>query len=134
MEPPPTVLVADDDPAVLALMRDLLDLEDCDMVGVGVGDGQLAMEALDLSTLDLVILDVMMPRHSEIEVLRGIRARADTKGIPVVIVSAKRDEESVWLGLQTGCDHYVTKPFDPCELAAVIRRMLGRPFFGARAV
>ena len=123
----PTVLVADDDPSVLALLTDVLELEDCNIVAVR--DGTLALEALDIHTPDLVILDVMMPGRNGLEVLRNLRARPDMKMTPVLIVSAKRDDESVWEGMQEGCDYYITKPFDPSELVHHVRGLLERHAF-----
>ena len=118
----PRVLIADDDPAIRALLEDLLRVDGFDVTGVA--DGEKALEALDLQTPDVVLLDVMMPGRSGFEVLRQIRAREDTKRTPVVMISAKRDEVSVWEGLSNGCDQYVTKPFDPTEVSSIVRRML----------
>ncbi|MFN2614434.1 MAG: response regulator transcription factor [Actinomycetota bacterium] len=117
-----TVLIADDDPVIVGLLVDVLEMDG--YRAVGVEDGMRALEALDMQTPDLVILDIMMPGCSGIEVLRRLRARHETKYTPVVIVSAKRDEMSVWEGLSNGCDHYITKPFDPSELSSLVRRML----------
>lgn len=119
----PTILVVDDDASVVSLMADLLEVDGFTVVGAP--DGYAALRELDRMRPDLVILDVMMPGLSGLDVLRAIRSSAETKHTPVLIVSAKRDEVSIWDGLRNGCDVYVTKPFDPAELTVAVRRLLG---------
>jgi DNA-binding response OmpR family regulator len=123
----PSILIADDDPAIRALLTDILTLEGCHVIAVE--DGERALEALELSQPDLVILDVMMPGRSGLEVLRVLRSRPETRCTPVLIVSAKCDDVSVWEGMRTGCDFYVTKPFDPSEVVHHVQSLLGASAF-----
>lgn len=118
----PTVLIADDDPHIVALLKDLIELEGC--TPVAATDGERALEALELGTPDLVILDIMMPKCSGLDVLRRMREQPETRRTPVLILSALRDDRSILEGVRSGCDAYVTKPFDPAEVADLMRRLL----------
>lgn len=119
----PHILVVDDEPSVLAMVRMVLELEG--HVVETVDDGEQALAALDLATFDLVLLDVMMPGLSGFEVAREIRARRDFGNVPVVFVSAKAEREDIWTGWQLGADSYLTKPFDTDELVSEVCRVLG---------
>jgi two-component system alkaline phosphatase synthesis response regulator PhoP len=87
-------------------------------------DGEAALEAARKSRIDLILLDVMLPGMSGIEVLRVLRR--DGIGAPVIIVSAKGDEIDRVVGLKVGADDYVTKPFSRPELLARIEALLRR--------
>src|SRR5512142_263224 len=88
--------------------------------------GEEALEALANERADLVVLDLMLPGFSGLEVLQEMRRRPEWADIPVVILTARREEEDRIKGLELGADDYVTKPFSPRELvlrvAAVLRR------------
>ena len=86
-------------------------------------DGGLALEAFRASRPDLVLLDVMLPGRDGIEVCRQIRAES---GVPIVMLTAKTDTVDVVLGLESGADDYVVKPFKPKELVARVRARLRR--------
>jgi len=89
------ILVADDDPDILAL---------------------LTMKMLP----DLIVLDVMMPKMDGLEVLTILKSHAATKEIPIVMLTAKASDTDVWGGWQSGADYYITKPFDLDELMRFI--------------
>jgi two-component system response regulator MprA len=118
----PRVLVVDDDPQVVRLLRVNLELEGYDVVSAS--DGQQALDAVDADSPDLVVCDVMMPGMDGVEVVR--RLRADNKTVPVVMLSAKAMRSDMRAGLDAGANEYVTKPFDPAELIEVVDRLLGR--------
>jgi len=118
----PRVLVVDDDPQVVRLLRVNLELEGYDVVSAA--DGQQALDAVDAESPDLVVCDVMMPGMDGVEVVR--RLRADKKTVPVVMLSAKAMRSDMKAGLDAGANEYVTKPFDPAELIEVVDRLLGR--------
>lgn len=88
--------------------------------------GQEALEAANAERPDLILLDLMLPGFSGYEVLQELRRRPETKDVPVVVLTARRDEPDRVRGLELGADDYVTKPFSPRELVlrvgAVLRR------------
>lgn len=89
-------------------------------------DGDTALMALEEEPPDLVILDWMLPGVSGIEICRRIRARAGTRDLPVIIVTARGEEEDRVRGLDTGADDYMTKPLSVGELMARIKAVLRR--------
>ena len=89
-------------------------------------DGLSALEALRREAPDLVVLDWMLPELSGIEVLKEMRARPETRMVPVILLTARREEIDRVLGLELGADDYVTKPFSSRELVLRIRGLLKR--------
>jgi DNA-binding response OmpR family regulator len=119
---PPRVLVVDDDPQVLRLMRVNLELEGYDVVSAP--DGEEALEAVVTERPDVVVCDVMMPGVDGLTVLRNVRANPKTSKIPFVVVSAKAQRSDVKAALDMGADRYITKPFDPQELLDAVEQLL----------
>ncbi|MDF0529844.1 response regulator transcription factor [Tsukamurella sp. 8F] len=119
------ILVADDDVEVGDVVRRYLE-RDGHRVTV-VADGGAARRALAQERVDLVVLDVMMPAPDGIALCRGIRAGdgADPT-LPVVLLTARGDEDDRITGLEAGADDYVAKPFSPRELALRVRSVLRR--------
>ena len=115
------VLVVDDDTALAEMLGIVLRGEGFDTSFCA--DGGLALEAFRASRPDLVLLDVMLPGRDGIEVCRQIRAES---GVPIVMLTAKTDTVDVVLGLESGADDYVVKPFKPKELVARVRARLRR--------
>ena len=89
-------------------------------------DGDEALIAVDEDRPDLVLLDWMLPNVSGIELCRQIRTRTDTRDIPVIMLTARGEEEDRVRGLDVGADDYVTKPFSMSELVARMRAVLRR--------
>lgn len=118
----PRVLVVDDDPQVLRLMRVNLELEGYDVVSAP--DGEEALEAVVSERPDVVVCDVMMPGVDGLTVLRNLRANPKTSKIPFVVVSAKAQRADVKAALDMGADRYITKPFDPQELLDAVEHLL----------
>jgi two-component system response regulator MtrA len=115
------VLVVDDDSALAEMLGIVLRSEGFDLSFVA--DGERALGAFRESRPDLVLLDLMLPGMSGIDVCRAIRAES---GVPVVMLTAKSDTVDVVLGLESGADDYVVKPFKPKELVARVRARLRR--------
>jgi two-component system response regulator MtrA len=115
------VLVVDDDTALAEMLGIVLRGEGFDTSFCA--DGAQALEAFRSSRPDLVLLDVMLPGKDGIEVCRQIRAES---GVPIVMLTAKSDTVDVVLGLESGADDYVVKPFKPKELIARIRARVRR--------
>jgi two-component system alkaline phosphatase synthesis response regulator PhoP len=120
-EAPETVLVVDDEPAIRELVRFALERE-----GFQVEMAADGWEGLNLARTqkpDLVVLDLMLPGLSGEEVCRALRAETD---IPVLMLTARKEESDRIAGLELGADDYVTKPFSPRELTARVRAILRR--------
>jgi len=115
----PRILVVDDDTALAEMLTIVLRGEGFDPYVVG--DGTQALTAVRETRPDLVLLDLMLPGMNGIDVCKAIRAES---GVPVVMLTAKTDTVDVVLGLESGADDYIQKPFKPKELVARIRARL----------
>jgi two-component system response regulator MtrA len=115
------VLVVDDDPALAEMLGIVLQGENIE--ASFVTDGDRALPAFHAFDPDLVLLDVMLPGTDGIDVCRQIRAES---GVPIVMLTARTDTVDVVLGLESGADDYVVKPFKPKELVARVRARLRR--------
>ena len=117
----PSVLIVDDEPNVRSLVRDVLELS-----GYRVreaANGHEALTAVETDTPDCVVLDVMMPGLTGIDVLAEMRRRPLLDTLPVVLLSAAGDDAATWAGWQAGANCYLTKPFDPDMLTAWLLRV-----------
>ena len=101
-------------------------LESTGMKARGFEDGRKFTEALAFKTPKLVLLDIMLPGEDGIEILKKLRNNAKTKNIPVIMVTAKGSEYDKVVGLDTGADDYITKPFGMMELVSRIKAVLRR--------
>ncbi len=117
----PRVLVVDDDPALAEMLTIVLRGEGFETAVVG--DGAKAMPALRELKPDLVLLDLMLPGINGIDVCKAMRAESS---LPIVMLTAKTDTVDVVLGLESGADDYIVKPFKPKELVARVRARLRR--------
>lgn len=118
------VLIVDDNPDSIAIMRSILESR-----GYDVAAAQSGAEALDFlqrETVNLVLLDIMMPEMSGTEVLQRIKDNAVTGRLPVILVTAKTQDEDVLSGYQYGADYYITKPFTAKQLLYGIELILGK--------
>ncbi|HEX6557496.1 MAG TPA: response regulator transcription factor [Ktedonobacteraceae bacterium] len=121
-----TVLTADDDPHLLRLVMRNLQLEGYEVLAAS--DGQQALEQIKAHTPDLVLLDVMMPKMDGFTVCQQVRAFS---GVPIIMVTARGQEQEKVRGLDLGADDYLTKPFGVDELLARVRAVLRRSQFTA---
>lgn len=120
----PLVLVVDDDPDILDLVRYRLERS-----GYAVATASDGLEAVRLAgelRPALAVLDVMMPSLNGFEVTRRLRAEPETSRIPVILLTARAQEEDVQEGFASGADDYLRKPFSPRELSARVQAILGR--------
>ncbi|MDQ1289064.1 MAG: two-component system, OmpR family, response regulator MtrA [Actinomycetota bacterium] len=115
------MLVVDDDTALAEMLGIVLRGEGFDPVFCA--DGAEALEVFRATRPDLVLLDLMLPGRDGIEVCRQIRSES---GVPIVMLTAKSDTVDIVLGLESGADDYVVKPFKPKELVARVRARLRR--------
>lgn len=104
------VVVADDERDIADLLSIHLELYGYEVRTAY--DGEAARDLVLQTLPDLVVLDWMMPKMDGLEVLTSLRARPQTREIPIVMLSAKASDGDVWSGWQAGADYYITKPFD----------------------
>jgi two-component system OmpR family response regulator len=116
-----TILVVDDDPHIRKLIK--LYLENSQFTVVEAEDGQEALDYVAHTKVDLMIVDVMMPRVDGIELTEDIRGYLD---IPILMVTAKGESIDKVKGFQAGTDDYLVKPFDPVELVLRVKSLLKR--------
>lgn len=119
-----TILIADDDTDICELVAFKLAQDGHDVHTAR--DGDTALILLDQIEADLVVLDVMMPRRTGLEVCRAMRATPAHTATPVILLTAKSQELDIEKGFGCGADDYVIKPFSPRELASRVRTMLAR--------
>jgi DNA-binding response OmpR family regulator len=120
-----TILVADDEPMLRALLEHKLHNRGYRVVAVA--DGAAVLACLDAVRPDLIVLDAMMPGLDGFEVLRRLKADPTHRDIPVIMLTARRREQDVVSSFNLGVADYVPKPFAPEELVARIARILDRP-------
>ena len=116
-----TVLVVDDDPNVVELARLYLERDGYRVLSATDGADGLALAREEQPAL--VVLDVMLPRLDGLDVCRTLRQESS---VPIIMLTARVEEEDRLTGLELGADDYVTKPFSPRELAARVRAVLRR--------
>jgi len=115
------ILVVDDEPSIGEVVSLYLAQEGYD-VNV-VRDGQTALDAIASSPPDLVVLDLMLPKMDGLEITRRVRARG---GMPIIMLTARKEETDRIVGLEMGADDYVVKPFSPRELVSRVKAVLRR--------
>jgi DNA-binding response OmpR family regulator len=118
---PPRVLVVDDEPVVRDVLSRYLVREG--FAVTEAEDGNAALEAMEEVSPSVVLLDLMLPRLSGLDVLRALRLNGD---VPVIILSARASERERIQGLQLGADDYVVKPYSPGEVVARVHAVLRR--------
>jgi two-component system phosphate regulon response regulator PhoB len=120
----PYILVVEDEDALGALLQYNLDKEGYRVTVAA--DGEEALMLIDEALPDLIVLDWMLPKVSGVEICRRLRARPETRNLPIIMLTARGEETDRIRGLDTGADDYVVKPFSMSELAARIRAVLRR--------
>jgi diguanylate cyclase (GGDEF)-like protein len=118
------VLVADDDPDILTVVKINFELDGFE-VETAV-DGEDALQKATASSPDVIVLDIMMPRMDGLTALHRLRGQASTANIPIILLTARGLPEDRVRGLELGADDYITKPFDIIELAARVKSVLRR--------
>jgi signal transduction histidine kinase len=117
----PVALVADDEPDMQHFLRTELQ-QDYDLIVAT--DGVQALEKTELFLPDVVLLDMMMPEMDGLDVCKALRAREATKGIPIILLTARADEETKFDALQMGANDFLAKPFSATELHARIKNLV----------
>ena len=117
-----TILVADDEVPIVELVR--FTLEDDQVQVVGAYDGVSALELASAMRPELVLLDVHMPHLSGLEVCRRLRRAPESSRIRIVMLSAAAQHDDRARGMAAGADEYLTKPFSPLALLALVRSLV----------
>jgi two-component system, OmpR family, phosphate regulon response regulator PhoB len=120
----PRILVIEDEPALVEMLRYNLEKEGFDVATAL--DGEEGLAAVSEAKPDLILLDWMLPHMSGLEFCRQLRRGRETQTIPVIMLTARGEENDRVRALDVGADDYVTKPFSPNELSARIRALLRR--------
>ncbi|MEQ1622199.1 MAG: phosphate regulon transcriptional regulator PhoB [Methylococcales bacterium] len=119
-----TILVVEDEEAIRSML--VMVLEQAGFNAIAAGDAQVAQSVLDDTVPDLIILDWMLPGISGVEWARRLKKESVYQDIPIILLTARGEEEDKIRGLEVGADDYMTKPFSPKELVARIRAVLRR--------
>jgi two-component system phosphate regulon response regulator PhoB len=119
-----TILVVEDEPAIQELIA--YNLELAGHQTLRAESAEQALEMVQSALPDLVVLDWMLPGMSGIEFARRLRADKRTRAVPLIMLTARADEQDKLAGLETGADDYLTKPFSPRELNARVKAVLRR--------
>lgn len=120
----PVIVRVDDDEHVAYLLDYLLERSGC--IVISASDGQELVDLLERAPApDLILLDIMLPYYDGFELIKRIRANSDWKNTPILVLSGCQNEKDVVKGLEAGANDYITKPFQPMELIARIKRLLG---------
>ena len=127
-----TILVVEDEPDIADLVK--YHLEKAGLPARVVADGKQALDLILREQPDLVVLDLMLPGLDGLELCRRLRGSAATRGIPVIMLTAKTEEVDRIVGLEMGADDYVPKPFSPRELVARVKAVLRRSRRGGTQV
>ena len=120
-----TVLVIDDDPVILELLRVNFEIEGFNVICAK--DGEEGLQRAQAERPDVVISDIMMPRRDGLQLLTDLKGDPTTEDLPVILLSAKAQKAEVQQGLDMGADDYITKPFDPLELIDRLNAVMTRP-------
>ncbi|XFA73817.1 response regulator [Thermosynechococcaceae cyanobacterium Okahandja] len=117
-----TVMVVDDSPTLRAMIVELMKEQRYEVVEAE--DGLEAQEKIKAQCPDLVILDVVMPRMNGYELCRWIKGEPASQNVPVIMCTTKSEDFDIHWGKKQGVDAYITKPFDPAELIATVKRLI----------
>jgi two-component system phosphate regulon response regulator PhoB len=118
------ILLVEDEPAIQELLA--FNVTQCGYRALQASDADAALTQINSALPDLILLDWMLPGMSGVELAKRLRADQRTRNIPIIMLTARTDERDKILGLESGADDYITKPFSPRELMARIRAVLRR--------
>lgn len=120
----PVILIVEDDPALVELVK--YNLEKEGYATAVATDGELALTLVEEEDPVMIVLDWMLPKLSGIEVCHRLRQRPSTTTLPIIMLTARGEEDDRIKGLESGADDYIVKPFSPSELTARVRAVLRR--------
>ena len=117
-----TIMLVDDEPHVLEVLR--VTLEDLGFRLIEAADGPGALELAREELPDLIVLDVMLPDMSGLEVCRSLKQSTETGDTPIIMLTARSGEDDATAGMEAGADRYLTKPFSPLTLMTEVVKLL----------
>ena len=117
-----TILVVDDDETMRSALKRVLEHENYRVLLAE--DGMALSKFLESTRLDLILLDINLPWVDGYELCRVIKSHYSLKSVPLILVSARKTQEDIDRGFQSGCDEYVTKPFDISQITETINKVL----------
>ncbi|MGA0394544.1 MAG: response regulator, partial [Rhodospirillales bacterium] len=120
----PVILIVEDDPALVELVK--YNLEKEGYATAVATDGESVLTLVEEEDPVMIVLDWMLPKLSGIEVCRRLRQRPSTTTLPIIMLTARGEEDDRIKGLESGADDYIVKPFSPSELTARVRAVLRR--------
>jgi CheY-like chemotaxis protein len=123
MENNKTIMVVDDNPDIITIVRTILEGKGFNVVSAS--SGAECLQALKSQKPDLIVLDIMMPEMDGLEVLTRLKSMSEFTNVPVVLLTAKVQYEDVLGGYKLGADYYITKPFTSTQLINGINLLLG---------
>ena len=123
MDTPRTIMVVDDNPDIITIVKTILEGKGYNVLSAS--SGQALLNLLNGQKPDLIILDIMMPEMDGLEVLGRLKGITETASIPVILLTAKVQYEDVLGGYKLGADYYITKPFTSTQLVNGINLLLG---------
>jgi CheY-like chemotaxis protein len=118
-----TIMVVDDNPDIITIVRTILEGKGFNVLSAS--GGAECLEVLKTQKPDLIVLDIMMPEMDGLEVLTRLKAMSELANVPVVLLTAKVQYEDVLGGYKLGADYYITKPFTSTQLINGINLLLG---------
>ena len=116
------ILIADDSLAELQIFQQALSYTGHTIVTVM--DGEAAEEKVRTEKIDLIVLDVLMPKKNGFQVCRDIKSNAQFKNIPIIMVTSKDQASDKFWGMKQGADEYLTKPFKPEDLVKAVKKYI----------
>jgi two-component system, OmpR family, alkaline phosphatase synthesis response regulator PhoP len=116
------ILAVDDQPQIVRLIQ--VNLQKAGFEVLTAFDGEEGLRKVREEKPDLVILDVIMPKRDGFEVLREIKSNAETRHLPVIMLTVKAQDADIFEGLKEGAELYLPKPFHPTELVSLVQRVL----------
>lgn len=119
------ILIAEDEPSILEALSFVL--QRAGWTVHAVTDGDAVMNAVRHASPRVLVLDIMMPKRSGFEVLKQIRGDADTRSLPVLVLTAKGQAQDRRVAEELGADSFVTKPYSNADVVDAIRKLLGEP-------
>ncbi len=124
MDKPDNILIVDDDPGIRRLLVDYLERNG--FAALSARDGREMWQLLERHTIDLIVLDLMLPDTDGLTLCRDLRGKPPTAAMPVLMLTARGEETDRIIGIEMGADDYLVKPFNPRELLARIKTILRR--------
>lgn len=120
--PQATILVVDDSPTQIKLATNCLQTQGYRLITAV--DGEEALRKIAVEKPDLIVLDVILPGQNGFQICRQLKTAADTKGIPVVLLTSKNQDSDRFWGMKQGADAYLTKPYVESDLLAAVAKYL----------